>query len=131
MSYHFAVTGIGLCVGSIADHEDLIEAITTGKKPPKPKVAPTAHYAIQAALKYQDEKPVILIANTQVSQTILTEFRICQQRSIEHFARMIRKPAGSLRRTPAKASCFWGRVGKDTRLCCYPDSPNGALPKCV
>lgn len=91
MSYHFAVTGIGLCVGSIADHEDLIEAITTGKKPPKPKAAPTARHAIRAALKYQDEKPVILIANTQISQTILTEFRICQQRRIEHFARMIQE----------------------------------------
>lgn len=91
MSYHFAVTGIGLCVGGIADHEDLIEAITTGKQPAKPKAAPAARHAIQGALKYQDEKPVILLSNTRVSQDILTEFRISQQKNIGRFALMLQE----------------------------------------
>lgn len=91
MSYHFAVTGIGLCVGNIADHEDLIEAITTGKQPAKQKAAPTARHAIQMALKYQEEKPVILLSNTQISQHILMEFRISQQKSIGRFTQMMQE----------------------------------------
>ena len=61
MNYRFAVTGIGFCVGNIADHEDLIVAITTQKKPGRQIIEPTARYAIQRALNYKDEKPVLMI----------------------------------------------------------------------
>lgn len=91
MSHNFSVTGIGLCVGSIADHEDLIEAVTTGKKPAKPKAVPTVRHAIKGALKYQDEKPVILLSSAEVAEDLIKEFRISQQRSIGRFALMLQE----------------------------------------
>lgn len=89
MNYHFAVTGIGFCVGNMADHVDLVEAITTQKKPARQKPEPTAKSAIQAALKYRDEKPVMMLASDEVSQDILGEFQIVQQRIIGRFGLML------------------------------------------
>lgn len=91
MSYHVAVTGIGLCVGTITDHEDLIEALTTGKRPAKQKVTPSARHAIQGALKYQDEKPVMLLSSVELSADLIKEFRISRQWSIGRFAQMLQE----------------------------------------
>lgn len=89
MTYHFAVTGIGLCVGNITNHEDLIEAVITQKKTGKLKSVPTAKAAIEAALKYKDEKPVMIISSVEVSQDILSAFRITQQKICGRFAQML------------------------------------------
>lgn len=91
MNYHFSVTGIGFCVGNIASHEDLIEAIITQKKPGKQKTEPTAQAAIKAALKYKDEKPVMMIANEPVSQDILSAIPIAQQQTIGCFGQMLQE----------------------------------------
>ncbi len=91
MNYHFAVTGLGLCVGNIASHEDLIEAIITRKKPGKQKSELTARAAIKGALKYQDHKPVLLIANGAVSQDILEAFPMARQQSIGGFGQMLQE----------------------------------------
>lgn len=91
MTYHFSVTGIGFCVGNIASHEELIETITTQKKTAKQKKIPTAQAAIEAALKYMDEKPVMMIANEMVSQDILEAFPIAQQQIIGCFGQMLQK----------------------------------------
>lgn len=93
MNHRATVTGIGLCVGNIAGHEDLIEALTTGKMPTKRKVEPTARYAIDAALKYKDEKPVMLISSVEVSQDILRAFQITQWQTAERFHQMLRDAA--------------------------------------
>lgn len=89
MNYHFTVTGIGFCVGGIADHEDLIAAIITQKKPVGQKSEPDARYAIKAALKYKDEKSVMMLSNVAVSQDILCEFAIAEQQVIGHFGQML------------------------------------------
>lgn len=89
MNYRFAVTGIGFCVGNIADHEDLIVAITTQKKPGRQIIEPTARYAIQRALNNKDEKPVLMITNAEVSQDILAEFRIAHQQHLVGFGQML------------------------------------------
>jgi 3-hydroxymyristoyl/3-hydroxydecanoyl-(acyl carrier protein) dehydratase len=91
MKHPFAVTGIGLCVGTISDHEDLIEALTTGKQPTKMKAEPTARHAINAALKYCDEKPVMLISGKTVPQDILEQFKITQQKVVGRFAQMLQE----------------------------------------
>ena len=93
MKYHFSVTGIGFCVGNIAGHEDLIEAITTQKMPAKRRAEPTVRYAVNAALKYKDEKPVMMISNKEVSQDILDEFRIDQLQISERFGQMLQRAA--------------------------------------
>ena len=89
MNYHFAVTGIGICVGGMTDHEDLIEAITTKKKPTGQKTKNTVRYAVKAALKYKDEKPVMMISNTEVSQDLLKTFGIAEQKVSGRFGQML------------------------------------------
>ena len=89
MMNHFSVTGIGMCVHQILDHEDLIEAITTQKKPAKPRIEPTARHAVHAALKYQDEKPVLMISNREVSRKLLEEFAISEHRIMDSFSGML------------------------------------------
>ena len=89
MKYHFAVAGIGICVGNIVDHEDLIEAIITQKKPSGKKSEPTARYAVKEALKYKDDKPVMMLSSAEVSQDILGEFGIAEQRIIGRFGQML------------------------------------------
>ena len=89
MKYHFSVTGIGFCVGNLAGHEDLIEAGVTQKMPVKQKPAPTVQAAMEAALKYRDKNPVLLISNAAVSQDTLGFFRITQQQCIGCFGQML------------------------------------------
>ena len=89
MKYHFSVTGIGFCVGNMNNHEDLIEAITTQKKPARQKSEPTAQYAIKEALKYKDENPVMMISSAEISQDILAEFKIAETRNIGRFQQML------------------------------------------
>ncbi len=91
MNYHFVVTGIGIGVSNITNHKDLIEAIITQKKPTKQKFQPTAQYVIKEALKYKDEKPVMMISSVQVSQDILTEFKITEQKIMGCFGQMLKE----------------------------------------
>ncbi len=91
MKYHFTVTGIGFCVGNIANHEDLVEAMTTGKTPARQKSAPTVQHAVKAALKYKDEKPLLMLSNREVAQEILNEYNIEQTCFIGDFGRMLRE----------------------------------------
>ena len=89
MKYHFMVTGIGFCAGNITNHEELVESIITGKKPARQKMEPDIPYAVKAALKYKDEKPVLLISSTEVSKEILAEFKIAEQRKSGNFGTML------------------------------------------
>ncbi len=89
MGYRFAVTGIGLCVGNIASHEDLIEAILTEKQPAKPKASPTAHRALEEALQYRDAQPVLLLTDAPVSQGELQALDISRQENLADFSAML------------------------------------------
>lgn len=95
MNYQFAVAGIGFCVGNIADYEDLIEAVITGKQPAKRKIAPTARYAVAEAMKYADGKPVLVLSNGAVPADCMKEFPIGGQQTASTFAQMMAAAAGS------------------------------------
>ena len=114
MNYHFSVTGIGFCVGNIASHEELIETIITQKKPAKQKKSPTAQAAIEAALKYKDEKPVMMIANEMVSQDILGAFQIAQQQIIGCFGQMLQKAGMVLAEGQYENVLLLGRSGDES-----------------
>ncbi len=93
MNYQFAVTGIGICVAGMTDHEDLIEAITAQKKITKQNFKPTAAQALRAALKYKDEKPAVLISHAEVSADILGEFGLAGYKTVSSFAEMLEESA--------------------------------------
>ncbi|MBQ3490451.1 MAG: hypothetical protein IJA86_07670 [Clostridia bacterium] len=89
MNYQFAVTGIGICVDGMTDHEDLIEAVTAQKKITKQKFKPTIPHAVKAALKYKDEKTVIMISHAEVPDDILGEFHFAECKTRPTFAGML------------------------------------------
>ncbi len=93
MNYQFAVTGIGICVAGMTDHEDLIEAITAQKKITKQNFKPTAPQALKAALKYKDEKPAVLISHAEVSADILSAFGFAECKTASSFAGMLEESA--------------------------------------
>lgn len=91
MNHHFLVTGIGFCVGNIVNHEELVEAIITEKKPARQKTEPTAEYAIKEALKYKDEKAVLLLSNAELLQDTLAKFQIAGQKTVGRFGQMLKE----------------------------------------
>ena len=93
MNYDFAITGIGLCVGGMTDHEDLIETIITQKKPVGNKAKPDAAHAIRAALKYRDEKPVMLISHAEISRETCDAFSFAEHRTVHGFGGMLEAAA--------------------------------------
>ncbi len=105
MNYQFAVTGIGICVEGMTDHEDLIEAVTAQdsitapnavaaqKKITKQNFKPTIPYTVKAALKYKDEKPAVMISHAEVPADVLGEFHFPECRTVSSFAGMLEESA--------------------------------------
>ncbi len=97
MNYHFVVTGIGICVGSVSSHEGFVEAIIAKKKPVGHKVEHTIESAIKEALKYKDEKSVMVISKEMIANEIMTEFKLSEQKTKEQFGQMMEEAVSVFR----------------------------------
>ncbi len=91
MSYHFVVTGMGICVGNITNHEDFIESMIAEKQTKHKRPKDALKYAIKTALKYTDDKPVLVISEETISEEVLAEFGISEQKNCSDFADMLEK----------------------------------------
>lgn len=109
MKYHFSVTGIGLCVGGIAGHEDLIEAVLTQKQNDKAKAAPTLKAVLEAAVKYMEQPGIMLLTAEAVPQAILDAFAIARQQTVTGFGRMLLEAGAILERKEAENVLLLGK----------------------
>ena len=95
MSYHFVVTGIGICVGNITNHEDFIEDMIAEKPTKRKRPKDALKYAIKEALKNTDDGQVLLLSEESISEEVLAEFGISEQKVCFSFANMLDK-AGNI-----------------------------------
>ena len=95
MSYHFVVTGMGICVGDITNHEDFIESMIAKKQIKHKKTKDALRYVMKMALKDIDNNPVLLLSEESITEEVFTEFGISEQRKCSGFAQML-ETAGTL-----------------------------------
>ena len=95
MSYHFVVTGIGICIENITNHEEFIEYMITKKQTRRKKIKDALQYAIKMALKDVDDTPVLVLSEESISEEVIAEFKISEQKRCSDFAHML-ETAGTI-----------------------------------
>ena len=95
MSYHFVVTGIGICIENITNHEEFIEYMITKKQTRRKKIKDALQYAIKMALKDVDDTPVLVLSEESISEEVIAEFKISEQKRCSDFAQML-ETAGTI-----------------------------------
>ncbi len=89
MSYHFVVTGMGICVGDITNHEDFIESMIAKKQMKHKKTKDALRYVMKMALKEIDNKPVLVLSEESITKEVFAEFGVSEQRKCSGFAQML------------------------------------------